>query len=309
MVIFLFATVLAFIPLPVEAMLKYSQEEHYEQEERFSKRQDRKKPKGRRSITDLYIGEDAQSSADQFADSALQLLFERGIIRELIGELKSGKEATVYLAEGPEGLMAAKIYSDMLVRSFRNDSMYRAGRFIGDDRIQKAIDQRTLNGINAQQGLWVFHEYLQLWELYRAGLAVPKPMVGPDASDMVDAGRVVLMEFLGDRDAAAPRLSDLRLSTKEAESAWQQSVEILISLAKMGKVHGDYSSYNLLWWQAKVYVIDFPQMGDIAENPNAMMLLERDVVSLCKTFKKHGIYKNPEDIFSELKARAALDRI
>ncbi|MCA9838233.1 MAG: phosphotransferase [Trueperaceae bacterium] len=287
-------------------MLKYWQDEHYESEERFSKRQDRKKPKGRRSITDLYVGEDAHSSADQFADSALQLLFERGIIKEILGELKSGKEATVYLADGPEGLMAAKIYSDMLVRSFRNDSMYRAGRFIGDDRIQKAIDQRTLNGINAQQGLWVFHEYLQLWELYRAGLKVPKPMVGPDASDMVDAGRVVLMEFIGTRDAAAPRLSDVRLESYEAESAWQQSLEALIQLAKMGKVHGDYSTYNLLWWQGEVIVIDFPQMGDIAENPNAMMLLERDVVSLCKTFKKHGIHENPEGVFRELRARALL---
>ncbi len=306
MFIFLFAVVLNSCYLPVEAMLKYSQEDHYEQEERFSKRQDRKKPKGRRSITDLHIGEDAQSSADQFADPALQLLFERGIIRELLGELKSGKEATVYLADGPEGLMAAKIYSDMLVRSFRNDSMYRAGRFIGDDRIQKAIDQRTLNGINAQQGLWVFHEYLQLWELYRAGLAVPKPMVGPDASDMVDAGRVVLMEFLGDRDAAAPRLSDVRLSAEEAESAWQQSLDILMTLAKMGKVHGDYSTYNLLWWQGKVYVIDFPQMGDIKENPNAMMLLERDVVSLCKTFRKHSIWANADEVFWDLKARASL---
>lgn len=287
--------------------MKYMPYDFYETEERFSKNRNRKKPQSRRSVKDLYLDtQTAEKTAETFADSALQRLFERGIISEIIGELKSGKEATVYLADGPEGLMAAKLYSDMLLRSFKNDGLYREGRFIGDRRIEKAIDQRSLVGIQAQQALWVFHEYLQLWELYRAGLPVPKPMLGPDASDMVDAGRVVLMEFLGDRDAAAPRLSDNRLAPEDAETAWRQSVEILIELAKLGKVHGDYSTYNLLWWQGKVFVIDFPQMADIQENPNALLLLQRDVISLCKSFKKQGIHAQPDEVFRELRARASL---
>ena len=45
----------------------------------------------------------------------------------------------------------------------------------------------------------------------------------------------------------------------------------------LGKVHGDYSTYNLLYWQDKVIIIDVPQMVNIEENPNAKELLERDV--------------------------------
>lgn len=287
--------------------LKYQYDEFYETEERFSKRKDATKLTAKRSINELYLNEEeAHSSADLFADPALQALFERGVISDILGDLKSGKEATVYLAEGPRGLMACKIYSDMLVRSFRNDGLYRAGRFIGSERVEKAIDQRSLFGINAQQALWVFHEYLQLWELWRAGLPVPEPYVGPDASDMIDAGRVVLMQYIGAEDEMAPRLSDVRLSANEAQSAWQQSFDILLRLAELGKVHGDYSTYNLLWWQKEVIVIDFPQMADIKENPNAMMLLKRDIASLCKTFKKHGIKENPDELFAQVKARAFL---
>ncbi len=287
----------------MEDSLKYHKDEYYETEERFYKQKDSKKLTAKRSVKELY---DSQNTADVFAEPALQRLFERGVITDILGDLKSGKEATVYLAVGPSGLMACKIYSDMLVRSFKNDGVYRAGRFIGDERIQKAIDQRSLNGINAQQALWVFHEYVQLWELWQAGLPVPKPLVGPDQGDMIDAGRVVLMEFIGDESQAAPRLSECRLSNAQAESAWQQSVDILIRLAILGKVHGDYSTYNLLWWQDKIIVIDFPQTLDIKENPNAFMLLERDVNSLCKTFKKHGLTKNASDVLQELKTRAFL---
>ncbi len=285
--------------------MKYQHDGFYDTEERFYKHKDRKKLTGKRSVKQLYQAEPS-SELDIFTDPALQTLFERGLITEILGDLKSGKEATVYLADGPKGLMACKIYSDMLVRSFKNDSDYRAGHFEGDRRIKKAMDQRTLPGVNARQASWVFHEYLALWELYEAALPVPKPMVGPDAGEMLDAGRVVLMQFIGNEHTAAPRLSDVQLSKEDAASAWQQSLEILIQLANMGKVHGDYSTYNLLWWQEKVIVIDLPQMTELKENPNAMMLLERDVASLCKTFKKHKLKPSPYEVLADVKARASL---
>jgi RIO kinase 1 len=203
--------------------------------------------------------------------------------------------------------MAAKLYSDMIVRSFRNDAIYRQGRFIADRRIKKAIDQRSLNGITAQQAMWVFQEYVQLWQLYNAGLPVPKPMVGPSADDMVLAGKVVLMEFIGDEEAAAPRLSDLKLSADDAREAFQQSLEILIQFLKLGKVHGDFSTYNLLWWQSKVIVIDFPQLNDFSDNPDAPMLLEQDVKSLCKSFKRQGIDADSVAVLKEVKARAGFN--
>lgn len=272
-------------------------------EESFSRRKDRRKPKSKRSVKQLYAKPEAPGDTT-FSDPSLERLLERGFLNAVLGELKSGKEATVYLAEGPQGLLAAKVYSDLAVRSFRNDTIYHQGRYVADARIKKAIDQRSLNGLQAQQAMWVFEEYRQLWELFDAGLPVPKPAVGPDSDDLIQSGHTVLMEFIGTRDHAAPRLSDTRLPPDEAQAAWEQSLDILVKFLELGKVHGDFSTYNLLWWQGRVVAIDFPQVVSIEENSHAGMLLERDVISLCTTFKRHRIYADPQEVLRSVKARA-----
>ena len=289
----------------LEYLLKKVRDYDAASEEFFGKRKDRRKPKGRRKVKELYAGKD-DAERRTFTDPNLQALFERGYLTEILRQLKSGKEATVYLARGQEGLLAAKVYSDQQVRSFKNDQVYRQGRFVGDARIKKAIEQRSRSGMGAQQALWIFHEYLQLWALYRAGLPVPKPTVGPSPDDIGMAGRVVLMDYIGDEEEAAPRLADIRLTEEEARSAWAQSLDIMSRILKLGKVHGDFSTYNLLWWQGEVIVIDFPQVIDLKENPNAEMLLRQDVESLCKSFKKLGIREEPGEVLREVRARANL---
>jgi len=263
-----------------------------ENTESFAKRKDRRKPKGRRSVNKIKTAEGT------FDDVGLQRLFEQGLINELLGELKSGKEATVYLARGPQGLAAAKVYRDAAVRSFKNDHIYRDGRFLGDARIKKAIEQHSKTGVSTQQALWIMHEYLQLWALFEAGLPVPKPLVGPGADDCAWAGRVVLMEFIGDDEGAAPRLSDVRLSPADAEDAFEQSVELLIRLLRLGKIHGDFSAYNLLWWEGRVIIIDVPQTVEVEENRSAGELLERDVVSLCRSLK--GVRPDPRVVLQRV---------
>jgi hypothetical protein len=54
-------------------------------------------------------------------------MLERGYLDAVEGELKSGKEATVYLGRTRAGLAAVKVYRDLTVRSFKNDARYRAG--------------------------------------------------------------------------------------------------------------------------------------------------------------------------------------
>ncbi len=266
-------------------------------QESFSKHKDRRRPSGRKSVNQL------RTAAGTFTDPGLQGLFEQGLITELVGELKSGKEATVYLARGPQGLIAAKLYRDARVRSFKNDTRYRDGRFIGDARAKKAIEQRSRTGVSVQQSLWVMHEYSQLWALFEAGLPVPKPLVGPGADDCARAGRTVLMGFIGDEAGAAPRLSDVRLSRDEAADAFEQSVRLLVSLLKLGKVHGDFSAYNLLWWEGKVIVIDVPQMVEVAENREAAALLERDVRSLCMSLK--SVRADPAEVLARVRREAS----
>ena len=271
--------------------------------ESFAKRKDRRKPTGKRSVGELYDDEDNRK---KFADDSLQVLYERGYISDVVGELKSGKEATVYTVSSPVGLAAAKVYSDMAVRSFKDDQIYRQGRFIGDARVKKAIERRSKTGLEAQQALWIFHEYSELWVLFEAGIPVPKPLVGPGADDMAQAGRVVLMDYIGDENAPAPRLSDVRLDAEEAQSAWTQSLDIMLRLLKLGRVHGDFSTFNLLWWDAQVTLIDLPQMVKIEENRQAAEILEQDVNSLCKSFKRHGIQEEPQLVMYDLRKAAGL---
>jgi RIO kinase 1 len=264
-------------------------------EERFSNRKDRTKPKGIRSIRALHEPSAGADDVMRFADPGLQELYERHHLTEILWQLKSGKEATVYVAEGPAGLLAAKVYTDLRVRSFRNDRTYREGRFVADVRIQRAIDQRSTTGLSAQQALWIEEEFSQLHALYAAGLPVPQPVAR--------AGAVVLMSFIGDEAGPAPRLADVQLSRAEAEDAFQQSALIFTRMLELGRVHGDLSTYNLLWWQERVVVIDFPQVVLIKENPHAWELLERDAVSLCSSFSRFGLKPDPVHLIRKAKAR------
>ena len=273
--------------------------------ERYGQGKERRKPRRKTRRSEFYVDRDAAtSSADKFTDPELQQLFEQGKFTELLGELKSGKEATVYLVDGPAGLMAAKVYADLEVRSFKNDSSYREGRFMADERAARAIRSRTRFGLEAQQHSWVMGEYLQLWELYRAGVPVPKPMVGPEVFDIRRAGRVVLMELIGDHEAPAPRLSDIRLDPVAAADAFEQSVRIAEQLSALGRVHGDLSTFNLLWWQGKVILIDLPQVVMKGENPNYLEFLRRDMHTLCKSFSKLGVNADPGRVLSRVQAAA-----
>lgn len=258
--------------------------------EKFRKSNNRKISSKRR-IKDLTEHKEKNTSLDKFADPALQELFERGFIQDVVWQLQQGKEATVYVATSEQGLVAVKVYADIRARSFRNDSVYREGRFIADSRIEKAIQDRTNAGINAQLVLWVEQEYMELHSLHHHGIAVPKPIARN--------GNVILMEFIGTEEGAAPRLSDVHLSRDDARSAFEQARNILLGFAKLGRVHGDFSTFNLLWHEGKVYAIDFPQMIRFRENPQADALLRRDVRGMLKTFSKLGMVAEEEALYRE----------
>jgi len=285
-------------------------------EQHFLSRATRKarKPPRRQTVKKLLEDGLKDPKAPKFSDPGLQALWEKERFSELLWELRSGKEATVYVVEGflphpaslrkehipleerrvAEGsvLLAAKLYVDSRVRSFKNDALYRQGRFISNQRMEKAIDQRSEFGISAQNVLWVEEEYRQLHALHKAGVAVPKPID--------HAGNVILMEFIGDSHGPAPRLSEAGLSKEEAAHALEQAIRNLGLMLACGKVHGDYSTFNLLWWEGKVVVIDFPQVVEWDKNPNAMQILERDVNGLCRTFGHLGLHPKGSEVLRKV---------
>lgn len=242
-----------------------------------------------RSIADLTPTPEAAAAFEQrtgepapeFREPGLQELYDRGIIRTVVRQLKSGKEATVYVAHGKEGSLAVKIYHDIFTRGFRNDAVYRAGRFVGDSRMERAMAHGSRKGLMMRQALWVEHEYQELIELHTAGVRVPRPIA--------QAGQAIVMEFIGEGDEPAPRLSEAKLTRTEAREAFTQSVGNLAAIVACGCIHGDYSAFNLLWWQESVIVIDLPQLVRIEESADAAALLRRDIDSLCATFERFQI--------------------
>ena len=255
------------------------------------------KLKGKQSVTQLVSGADDHWHPDaKFANADLNELAKLGFLDELIAGIKTGKEASVFLGRNSEGFVAVKMYTDLRVRSFKRDESYREGRFIGDSRIEKAIEQGSQKGLNAHQVLWVQEEFRQMNYLREQSVCVPKAIAV--------RGICLIMEFIGDESGnPAPRISDLKMEREEAEEAFRQSVENLKRIVRAGRVHGDYSTFNILWHEGQAVVIDFPQVMEIKHNSNAQAFLVRDVQSLCKSFRKQGIHADEGHVLREVRAR------
>jgi RIO kinase 1 len=71
---------------------------------------------------------------------------------------------------------------------------------------------------------------------------------------------------------------------------------------RSGRVHGDYSTFNLLWHRETAVVIDFPQVMEFKNNPHASAFLRRDVHSLCKSFRKQDINVDETRVLREVQA-------
>lgn len=261
-----------------------------EPRETFAKRKDRRRPHGRVGAAELDSG--------AASVPGMTWLRKQGIVQRVEAELRSGKEATVYLARGPAGALALKVYRDRSVRSFKADDRYQAGRF-EDAASRNAISAAGARGARARHARWALQEYRTLWRAHRAGISVPEPLVGPAPRLLARAKDVVVMRYLGDDDAAAPRLADARLDGDTLQRAFERSAEHLRALWRLGIVHGDYSAFNLLWWQGEVYVIDLPQAVP-RHHPEAAALLRRDVERLCETFAALGAVTDADALAASL---------
>lgn len=217
-----------------------------------------------------------------------------------LGMLKSGKEADVYLVERTlderVNILAAKRYRSLDERLFRNDARYRQSRRTGIRRVDLAMAQGTRAGMAFRAELWVQTEFDTLCQLWEAGVSVPYPVQR--------LGHEVMIEFVGDESGAAPRLVAAKPSAEQARELFSQLVDNLSRMAALGVVHGDLSPYNLLVWEDRLVLIDFPQAVDPILNPDGLALLERDVTNCCTWFAKRGVAEaDPAAVLSELAAQ------
>ena len=218
------------------------------------------------------------------------------VIDEVVGLVKPGKEAIVYLVRkcgDPPRLFAAKIYKQVIHRSFRTDSAYSEGRFIQDARTRRAVAGGTGHGKRAHFNMWIEQECEALQRLHAAGADVPR-FYG--ASD-----HVVLMEYIGDEQGPAPMLRQVHLLREQAQQAFDRIIANIEIFLEVGIVHGDLSPYNILYWNGSIKIIDFPQAVDLYENPQALELLARDMKNVCDFFSRSGVRCSPSDVPRRLK--------
>jgi len=228
-----------------------------------------------------------------------------------LGVLKSGKEAQINLIErtGDDGtscLLAKKRYLPREVTqkgqleatgmqrasTFRNDSAYREGRQFRRSRERRAVEQMTRYGKRLLQDRWMGHEHDVMARLYAKDVAVPYPV-----SFNEDA---FILEYVGDAEGAAPQLAASRLRGAELQSAFDQLVDGIASMTEEGFAHGDLSAFNLLWWDDRLWFIDFPQAIDIAVNPQGLDFLHRDLTNVCTWFNRRGLDVDAERVFVDM---------
>jgi RIO kinase 1 len=236
--------------------------------------------------------------------SSLAHFYEQDLIRDVLHVVKSGKEATVYCcaAEPATGMgyLAAKIYRPRMFRSLRNDAVYREnriqrdeqGRAIRDRRHQRGAVKKTDRWRADQVNSWIAYEFETQRLLSEAGADVPRPIS--------QVGNAVLMEYIGAPGVPAPLLREVTLAREEAQPLFDRLLRTIDLFLACGRIHGDLSAYNILYWEGALTVIDFAQAVDPRRNSGMYALLERDLNRVCRYFARHGVTADARAIAREL---------
>lgn len=204
-------------------------------------------------------------------------LVEDGLVHEVLRQLKSGKEATVYVVQCGDEIRCAKIYKEANQRGFHQAVHYTEGRKVKNSRQARAMEKGSRYGRKEQEAAWQSAEADALYKLSAAGVRVPEPFGFYEG--------VLLMEMVADEDGfPAPRLNDLELTVEQAREFHAFLIRQVVLMLCAGIVHGDLSEFNVLVDSEGPVIIDLPQAVDAAANNNASRMLERDVDNLAAYF-------------------------
>ncbi len=255
---------------------------------------------------------------------SLRPFYDQELINDVEALVKGGKEANVYRCRAHPATgkrwLAAKVYRPRMFRNLRNDKMYRQGRITltangrpvkgSDTRVMRALGKKSSFGQHVAHTSWLMHEFKALELLSAAGAAVPQPF---SASE-----NAILMTYIGDDNGAAPALNEIALGADEAWPLFRNVVENISLMLQHGRVHGDLSAYNILYWQGEIILIDFPQVANSRVdtgthavgsrvNPDAAFIFERDVARVCEYFQEQGVTCDARALTAELWQRYVED--
>ncbi len=211
----------------------------------------------------------------------LRSLIDDGVIRQVLRQLKSGKEASLYIVEDEHGVCAAKVYKEAQNRSFQQRQDYVEGRRVRDSRQQRAMSTGSSFGKQQRETMWQHAEGDALAQAAAGGVRVPRMRQRCEG--------VLLMDLICDRNGEpAPQLAMTRFTPADARMAHQALMQQVARLLCAGLVHADLSEYNVLVAVDGLTIIDLPQAVDAARNTHAKKLLLRDIANVTRFFSRYA---------------------
>jgi RIO kinase 1 len=181
----------------------------------------------------------------------IQPLIDDGVVDEVLSQLMSGKEATVFVVRCGGEIRCAKVYKEAAKRSFKQAVQYQEGRKSKNSRRQRAMEKGSKFGRKQQEESWHNAEVDALYRLAEAGVRVPKPYGCFDG--------VLLMELVTyDGGEVAPRLNDVSMTSEQALEDHLTIMNDVKLMLVAGLVHGDLSEFNVLVDDYGPVIIDLP---------------------------------------------------
>ena len=239
----------------------------------------------RRRIEDQLDRRTFQKVFDADTLDTIQSLAQKGFFDVLEHVVSTGKEAHVFVARDTnDNKRAVKIYKRATSR------FKRMGEYIAGDRRFEGIGHNRRDIVNA----WCRKEFKNLLIANRARLSVPLVLGFRQ--------NVLVMEFIGEKQEAAPRLKDTKPNQKDLGGLRGQVVDFMAGLYIAGLVHSDLSEYNILVHNGKLIVIDMGQ-AMLVKHPKAKEFFERDVRNMANYFTKAGLETTYDEFYAMVKAK------
>ena len=209
-----------------------------------------------------------------FDRSTLMVIYDflnKGVIDEIHGVVKAGKESRVYWGKDKQGNeLAIKIYLTVSAE-FRKGML----KYIEGDPRFKGVRRDTRSLVFA----WAQKEFRNLQQAVAAKVRVPKPIAVKK--------NVLIMKFIGKNGIGAPSMKEQ--SPKNPEKAYKTLLTYLRRLYRKAElVHGDLSEYNVMIWRGHLVLFDVSQAVPLS-HPLADSLLIRDLENMNRYFTRLGV--------------------